>query len=153
VGDGVFTNTVAISNAITLASSGGVTNGAAGGTVEIPPGVFLCGPFTLKSSVNLQVDAGAILRMLPLGMYPGGTNLGTTFISGTSLHDIEISGSGAIDGQGAPWWPFPNAPRPRMFSPSGCNRVLIQNINAVEFADVSHRHQRQPRRQYDGARM
>ena len=27
------------------------------------------------------------------------------FISGTNLHDIEISGTGAIDGQGAPWWP------------------------------------------------
>ncbi len=128
VGDGVVTNTLAISNAISAAASGGTTNGAAGGTVEIPPGIYLCGPIILKSSVNLQVDAGAILRMLPLSAYPGGTNTGTTFISGSSLHDIELSGPGAIDGQGAAWWPFPNMPRPRMFSPSSCNRVLINNI-------------------------
>ena len=101
VGDGVTTNTTAIQNAIDKAASGGTTNGAAGGTVEIPPGIYLSGPLTMASSVNLQIDAGAILRMLPLGMYPGGTTSGTTFISGSNLHDIEISGSGAIDGQGA----------------------------------------------------
>lgn len=130
VGDNSTDNTVAISNAITSASSGGVTNGLSGGTVEIPAGTnaYLCGPIILKNNVNLQIDAGAILRMLPLGQYPGGTNTGTTFISGSSLHDIEISGSGAIDGQGAPWWAFPSAPRPRMISPSDCNRLLIQNV-------------------------
>jgi len=128
VGDGVTTNTTAIQNAINAASAGGTTNGAAGGTVEIPPGIYLCGPINLASSVNLQIDAGAILRMLPYGMYPGGTNTGTTFISGSSLHDIELSGPGAIDGQGTPWWSFPSMPRPRMFSPSSCVRVLVQNI-------------------------
>ena len=131
VGDGVATNTAAIQNAINAAALGGTTNGLSGGTVEIPPGIYLSGPLTLKSSVNLQIDAGAILRMLPLGMYPGGTNLGTTFISGASLHDIEISGGGAIDGQGAPWWPYASvagANRPRMISPSSCNRLLSQNV-------------------------
>jgi hypothetical protein len=131
VGDGVKTNTTAIQNAINAAAAGGTTDGAAGGTVEIPPGIYLSGPLTLKSSVNLQIDAGAILRMLPLGMYPGGTNTGTTFISGSNLHDIEISGSGAIDGQGAAWWPYSSvtgANRPRMISPSNCNRLLIQNV-------------------------
>ncbi len=123
-----LTNTTFIQNAINAAAAGGITNGAAGGTVEIPPGVYLSGPLTMASSVNLQIDAGAILRMLPLGMYPGGTNTGPTFISGSNLHDIEISGSGAIDGQGAAWWPFPSAPRPRMISPSSCNRLLIQNV-------------------------
>jgi polygalacturonase len=123
-------NTIAISNAIVAAAAGGTTNGAAGGTVEIPPGTnaYLCGPIVLLNNVNLQIDAGAILRMLPLGQYPGGTNTGTTFISGSNLHDIEISGSGAIDGQGAAWWPYPSAPRPRMISPSSCNRLLIQNV-------------------------
>src|SRR5208282_5760119 len=123
-------NTIAISNAIVAAAAGGITNGAAGGTVEIPPGTnaYLCGPIVLLNNVNLQIDAGAVLRMLPLNRYPGGTNTGTTFISGSNLHDIEISGSGAIDGQGAAWWPFPSAPRPRMISPSSCNRLLIQNV-------------------------
>jgi polygalacturonase len=140
VGDGVTTNTTAIQNAINAASAGGMTNGSSGGTVEIPPGIFLSGPLTLKSSVNLQLDSGAILRMLPFGQYPvtwftnGGTNVYFTannFISGTSLTNIEISGSGAIDGQGQPWWPWANtnnAVRPRMISWSGCNRQLVQNV-------------------------
>ena len=131
VGDGVTTNTTAIQAAINFAATGGTTNGAAGGTVEIPPGIYLCGPINLANSVNLQVDAGAILRMLPYGMYPGGTNTGTTFISASSKHDVEISGPGAIDGQGAAWWPFsssPTASRPIMIGPSSCNRLLIQNI-------------------------
>ena len=131
VGDGVTTNTTAIQNAINRATTGGTTNGAAGGTVEIPPGIYLSGPLTLANAVNLQIDAGAILRMLPIDKYPGGTISGTTFISGANLHDVEISGAGAIDGQGAPWWPYAytnGAARPRMISPTGCNRLLIQNV-------------------------
>ena len=126
-------NASVIQSAINAAAAGGTTNGLTGGTVEIPAGTnaYLCGPITLKSGVNLQVDAGAILRMLPLGSYPGGTVNPANFISGSSLHDIEISGSGAIDGQGAPWWPYANtngASRPRMIALSSCNRELIQNI-------------------------
>ncbi len=141
VGDGVTDNAVAISNAITKAASGGVTNGLVGGTVKIPPGIFLSGPLLLKSSVNLQIDSGAILRMLPFNQYPMSwfTNNVTNvyfvvtgnFISGSSLTNIEISGAGAIDGQGAPWWPWANtnnAVRPRMISPSSCYRALFQNV-------------------------
>lgn len=130
VGDNLSTNTTAIQNAINAAAAGGLTNGAAGGTVEIPAATnaYLCGPLTLQSSVNLQIDAGAILRMLPLGMYPGGTNTGTSFLSANNLHDVEISGFGAIDGQGAAWWAYPSAPRAIMISPSDCNRLLIENV-------------------------
>ena len=139
VGDGVTTNTTAIQNAIDAAAAGPTTNGAPGGTVRIPPGIFMCGPLTLKSSVNLQLDAGALLRMLPLGQYPGGTVNPANFISGTSLHDIEISGAGAIDGQGAPWWPYANtngAVRPIMIRLSNCNREMIRDVtlsNSPEF--------------------
>ena len=135
VGDGVTTNTTAIQNAINAAAAGPTTNGAPGGTVEIPPGVFMCGPLTLQSSVNLQFDAGALLRMLPLGQYPGGVTNPANFISGSSLHDIEISGTGAIDGQGAPWWPLakphPEVQRPRMIALTGCDRVLIRGVKLV----------------------
>jgi polygalacturonase len=139
VGNGVTTNTTAIQNAINAAAAGPATNGAPGGTVEIPPGIFMCGPLTLKSSVNLQLDAGALLRMLPFGQYPGGTVNPANFISGSSLHDIEISGTGAIDGQGAPWWPYANtngANRPIMIRLSNCNREMIRDVtlsNSPEF--------------------
>ena len=139
VGDGVTTNTTAIQNAINVAAAGGTTNGAAGGTVEIPPGIYLSGPLTMASAVNLQIDAGAILRMLPFGQYPvtwftNGANVYFTannFITGASLHDIEISGSGWIQGQGEPWWPWANtnnAVRPIMIRLTSCNRELIQNV-------------------------
>jgi len=138
-GDGLTTNTVAIQTAIDAASAAG------GGTVEIPAAedAYLCGPFTLANNINLQIDAGAILRMLPFGSYPAiystnvagaATNLtwrAANFISGANLHDIEISGSGAIDGQGLPWWPYAKTAgdvRPIMIRLTGCNRELIQNV-------------------------
>jgi polygalacturonase len=142
VADNVTTNTTAIQNAINAAATGGTTNGLIGGTVEIPAGTnaYLCGPITLKNNVNLQIDGGAILRMLPLTVWPmtwitNGANYWFTntpnFISGNSLTNIEISGSGAVDGQGAPWWPYSNtnnAVRAVMISLNGCNQELIQNV-------------------------
>jgi polygalacturonase len=138
-GDGETTNTTAIQEAIYAAAAGSATNGAAGGTVEFPAGIYLSGPLVLASSVNLQLDSGAILRMLPFGQYPvtwftNGSDVYFTaqnFISASGLQDIEISGSGAIDGQGLPWWPWANtnnAVRPIMIAWSGCNRELIQNV-------------------------
>ena len=106
VGDNLTTNTTAIQAAINAASAGTTTNALIGGTVEIPPApnAYLCGPLTLKKNVNLQIDAGAVLRMLSYSQYPGGIVSPANFISGSSLTNIEISGSGAIDGQGAAWW-------------------------------------------------
>jgi polygalacturonase len=140
VGDGVTTNTTAIQAAINAATAGGTTNGLVGGTVDIPaPGIYLCGPITLANNVNLQVDSGAILRMLPLTNYPGGTVDPQNFISASSRTNIEISGPGAIDGQGSPWWPYANtngANRPVMISLNSCKYELVQNItlsNSPEF--------------------
>jgi polygalacturonase len=140
VGNGVNTNTAAIQAAINAATLGGNTNGLVGGTVDIPaPGAYLCGPLTLANNVNLQVDSGAILRMLPFTNYPGGTVNPQNFISASSRTNIEISGPGAIDGQGAPWWPYANtngANRPVMISLSSCKYELVQNItlsNSPEF--------------------
>ncbi len=140
IGDAVSDNAVAISNAIVTASHGGRTNGLIGGTVEIPaPGIYLCGPLQLANNVNIQVDSGAALRMLPMGTYPLG--LGNTnppaFLLGSSVTNIAITGPGAIDGQGAPWWPGAKTNfRPVMISLSKCNFQLIRNItlsNSPEF--------------------
>ena len=140
IGDGVTTNTVAIQNAIDSAA-----NGEGGGVVEIPAGVFLCGPFTMKSSVALQLDRGAVLRMLPYGSYPNRV-FPRNFISASNLHDLEITGVGMIDGQGIPWWPLarvPGARRPIMISFSSCSRVLIENVtltNSPMFHIAIHGH-------------
>ena len=124
-GDGVTDNTKAVQAAINAASAKG------GGTVIVPGGNFLCGPIQLASHIELRVEAGATLRMLPLDKYPGGTSDPANFISGSKLQDIAIGGPGTIDGQGSPWWPFArtkDAKRPRMINLSGCDRVLIEKI-------------------------
>src|SRR5579875_506223 len=56
-------------------------NAAGGGTVEIPAGEFLSGPLQLASKINLQVDDGGVLTMLPLERYPGGTQDPKSFIN------------------------------------------------------------------------
>jgi polygalacturonase len=131
--DGVFTNTSAIQSAINQAAKGGTTNGLSGGTVKIPgPGIYLCGPLNMANDVNLQIDTNAILRMLPIDQYPGSDISPPNFIFAANLHDIAISGPGAIDGQGLPWWKDSEtnagAIRPRMINFDSCNRQLIQNI-------------------------
>ena len=125
VGDGLATNTAAIQAAIQAASAAG------GGTVAVPAGTFLCGPLQLAGRVRLELAAGAVLRMLPLGKYPGGTEAPPDFISGRGLQEVAIGGPGMIDGQGLPWWPFarvPGARRPRLISLSACDRVLIEQV-------------------------
>ena len=125
VGDGIATNTTAIQAAIYAASAAG------GGTVEVPEGIFLCGPIRLANHIRLQLDAGATLRMLPLDQYPGGTVNPENFISGRGLHDVVLTGQGTIDGQGIPWWPYARqrgARRPRLIALSACDRVLIEQL-------------------------
>ena len=127
-GDGISNNASAISNTINAAA-------VTGGTVEIPANgtlsTYLCGPISLKNNINLQIDGGATLKMLPFGSYP--TNPSPPdFISAKNLHDIELSGSGTIEGQGGPWWAaYENngIARPKaMFAPDGCKTVLVQNV-------------------------
>jgi polygalacturonase len=119
-------NTKAIQGAIDAATAAG------GGTVEVPSGRFLCGPIHLTNQINLHLATGATLVMLPIDKYPGGTESPESFISGQGLHDVEISGEGTIDGQGAPWWPLAKsqrgARRPRMIALSKCDRILIEKV-------------------------
>jgi len=139
VGDGVTTNTAAIQAAINATSLAG------GGTVEIPAGTYLSGPLYLSNSINLQIDAGAMLQMLPYGSFPASSD----FIAGVNLHDIEVSGSGTIDGQGSVWWATNNATpggitRPKaMLAATTCTNVRVVNVTLqnppnthISFRDV-----------------
>jgi hypothetical protein len=117
--NGVVTNTTAIQAAINDVSALG------GGTVELPgPGIYLTGPLTMKSKINLQIDAGATLRMLPMAGWTGTSPLLTL----ASLHDVEISGGGSIDGQGAAWWAGNPGSGLYMIYFTSCNTVLVQNV-------------------------
>ena len=126
VGDGVKDNTTNLQAALDAASAGG------GGVVELPAGVYLSGPITLSSCINLRLDDGAVLKMLPYGTYPGGATNAPTFVGCNQVHDLEISGRGAIDGQGAAWWEAFRADhkvvRPMMLNLYSANRLFIHDV-------------------------
>ncbi|MGV8826882.1 MAG: glycoside hydrolase family 28 protein [Breznakibacter sp.] len=103
-------NKKAINAAIDAASAKG------GGKVVVPAGEWLTGPITLKSNVNLVVEAGAMLKFstdyadyLPavLTRWEGVDcyNL-QPLIYAYGQHNIAITGKGVIDGQGSneQWW-------------------------------------------------
>jgi polygalacturonase len=100
VGDGLTDNTVAIQTAIDTCAANG------GGVVALNSGSFLTGPFTLKSHITLQVNAGAtILGTTDQSRYVP-AYIGTPYrpnqalISAADATDVAISGNGTIDGQG-----------------------------------------------------
>jgi polygalacturonase len=132
-------NATAIQAAITAATS----SAAKGGTVEIPAGTFLSGPITLSASINLQLDSGALLEPLAYGTYPGGTQAAsyTNFITAKKVSNVEISGSGTIDGQGSAWWTAYDADktmgRPQLINIDDCKDTEVTGIT-IQNAPMDH---------------
>jgi polygalacturonase len=126
VGDGVKDNTTSIQKTIDAAKAAG------GGIVKIPAGTFLSGPITLFSHMNLQVEDGGTLRMLPMRTYPSDGTNAITFITADRAEDVELSGWGTIDGQGAAWWDAFRSDdrinRPMMLQFLSCHRLFIHDI-------------------------
>jgi len=125
LGNGVSNSAAAIQAAINTAS----TASASGATVRIRAvGVntnYLCGPLRMASHVNLLIDSGTKLQMLPKSSWP---STSSNFINGATLTDAEISGSGIIDGQGTNWWYPLASSRPNFIEFDHCTRVLIQGV-------------------------
>ncbi len=121
-------------DAINLAIT--VCNQAGGGTVLVPAdSIYVCGPITMLSNVNLRVEKGAELRF--------STNQSLYFpavltrwegidcynahplIYAYGAENIAITGEGLLDAQGSntAWWPMNGSPRfgwkPGMISQSG----------------------------------
>lgn len=106
VGDGLTKNTEFFADAISHVALAG------GGTLIVPRGIWLTGPITLASNVNLYLDAGAlILFSKDKDDYP---LIKTSFegletyrcqspINGINLQNVAITGSGTIDGNGDSW--------------------------------------------------
>lgn len=127
LGDGVSNSAAAINAAISVASTASV-NGA---TVRILAGngtltTYLSGPITMKNNVNLLIDAGTKLQMLPKANWP---STGTPFIFGNGIHDSEISGTGTLDGQYSTWGGVD--PRPNFIEYHNTTRVAIQGVSQL----------------------
>jgi polygalacturonase len=128
VGDAKTLDTAAIQKTVAAASAAG------GGTVLIPAGKFLTGPFTLASRINLHLDARAVLLIdNDLSRYPIANKRYEDAITASRAHDVRISGKGTIDGQGEPWWQaFRANPkmthRPYMIKLSDCRRVTVTGV-------------------------
>ncbi len=142
--------TSSTNNATAINATINAANAAGGGMVVIPAGTFLSGPITMRSNVNLYISAGATLQMMPYGngngqpagSYPnnGTTDAYTHLIYGSGLTNIEISGSGTIEGNGTAWWAAYNAnnniQRPYLVRFKGCNTVLITGITLQNSPNV-----------------
>ncbi len=110
VGDGLCDDTAAIQSAIDARHAAG------GGRVVIPAGgTFRCGTISLRSGIDLHLEAGATLQASPddadytVRRQTGGLSNGspdedsepsTMFITAENCHDVSITGRGTIDGGG-----------------------------------------------------
>ncbi len=128
VGDSKTLDTSAIQKTIDAASRAG------GGTVLVPAGKFLTGPFTLASGINLELAKDAVILISDDRMaYPVSQSRYVDAITARDAHDIKISGAGTIDGQGQSWWAaFRSDPgmthRPYLIRFSRCQRVEIADV-------------------------
>ncbi|MBK0370204.1 glycoside hydrolase family 28 protein [Flavobacterium agrisoli] len=108
IGDGVYKNTAAFAKAIAAVTQHG------GGKVKIPQGIWLSGPITLKSNVNIHLEQGAILLFsrdfsdypLQKGNFEGAeTYRCVSPINANGATNIAITGNGIVDGNGDAWRP------------------------------------------------
>ena len=117
---------------------------AGGGTLEVPAGLYLAGPFTLCDGINLRLDPGSEIRFSsnPRDYKGPGRRLNPQ-LSAVGRHDVMISGSGILDGQGGAWWPAARAmrdpvtgrqfsghttPRPPLLVFARCERVRVEGV-------------------------
>ena len=105
-GDSKTLNTEAFAKAITALSERG------GGTLIVPPGLWLTGPIKLRSHINLRLERGALVRFSgDYRLYPltiidmkGEKEVDSLSpISGENLEDVAITGAGILDGGGDAW--------------------------------------------------
>ena len=106
VGDGHTVNTEAFKKTIEACSEAG------GGTVLVPPGLWITGPIKLKSNIDFHVERGAFILFssnhddYPIIRRPEGGYIVAPPVYGFNLENIAITGSGLIDGNGTTWRPL-----------------------------------------------
>jgi polygalacturonase len=148
VPDGRALNTDAFRRAVAAVARAG------GGQLVVPTGVYRTRPFELCSNLELALESGAVI-MAPGSFQEYGLPDPSTvrsqaeldaavgspspLISGRHLHDVAITGEGAIDGEGALWWAWSERAararpgrlvirRPNLVVIEDCARLLVTGI-------------------------
>ena len=148
VGDGATLNTDAFKKAVAAVAQAG------GGKLVVPKGVFRTAPFTLCSSLDFHLDAGAVIQapdtFEALGLPDPATlhsqdevkakvKTPDPLITGNDLHDLALTGTGTIDGSGAHWWAWSERAgraqpgrlvytRPNLVVITGCQRLHVADL-------------------------
>jgi polygalacturonase len=139
VGDGATLNTESIAESISACAQSG------GGTVLIPPGLWLTGPIHLKSNVNLHAAEGATVRFstrfehyLPvvLTRWEGIEVFNySPLIYANRADNIALTGRGIYDGQGEAWFPmrpWQKADRETLWNSEAAGIPVKQRIYGTE---------------------
>ena len=151
-GDGRTLNTEAFRKAIAAVGKSG------GGRLVVPKGVFRTLPFKLCSNLDLHLDEGSIIQapdtFEALGLPDPATlhsqdevrarvKVPAPLITGNDLHDVALTGTGTIDGNGQHWWDWSERaaravaqtqpgrvvyPRPHLVVLTGCVRLHVADL-------------------------
>ncbi|MDR2849165.1 MAG: hypothetical protein LBW77_01265, partial [Verrucomicrobiota bacterium] len=118
-GDGLTLDQAALQRAIDACGKQG------GGTVWLPPGVYLTGTLELRDGVRLHLSRGAVLLAVPnRDFYPE-----RALIHAKGVRGIALTGDGVIDGQGhfvgARDW------RHHVILMENCRDVRVEGISTV----------------------
>ena len=106
VPDGVTLNTEAFASAIEALSERG------GGHLDVPDGIWLSGPISFRSGIDLHLSEGALVVFSDdPSLYPVkdlnfeglDTRRCQSLIEAFDCHDISITGAGVIEGSGDTW--------------------------------------------------
>jgi polygalacturonase len=128
-------NQVAFQNAIDACSKRG------GGTILVPPGTWLTGPFELNSFQTLHVEAGARIvaseqlshyKRDPEQFHPEFVNVG--LITARHCQDTKITGRGIIDGNSPKWLDINRIKPPA----GGADHDVNLTRQGLSFNDTTH---------------
>lgn len=151
VGDGRTMNTQAFEHAIAAVAKAG------GGRLVVPNGIFVTGPFSLCSNLDLHLEGGAVIKapetFEEMGLpdpaeFSSQDALSARFkmppplIRGERLHDVAITGTGTIDGSGRHWWAWSERaaraqpgrlviPRPHLIVINHCERLHVADVTLM----------------------
>jgi polygalacturonase len=151
VGDGHTLNTEAFHKAIAAVEKSG------GGRLIVPKGVFRTLSFSLCSQLDLHLEEGAVIQAPDTFAAYGLPDPATLhsqdevqarvrtpepLIGGGDLHDVAITGTGVIDGNGALWWAWSEraaraSAQPGRLVYHRAHLVVINGCQRLHVADIT----------------